>query len=167
MLAGVAFLLSAAASGVQPVRQPWATITREPARAREKTTLAFGTLGVARNDPFQLAYYSKRTIQRPEESPQVQWADSISCPALRTALERLGGLSPPPVNVPGFPSAKGTSAENVIIGGIIYTLRLDRLSFSTNIDSGLAEWTEKTLRALEPCWRKEAPADVSPTDALR
>ena len=163
MLVGLAFFFSAAASGAEPVRPPWATVTKVPATVREKTTLAFGTLGVARNDPFQLASYSKRTIQRAGEAPRVEWADSISCPILTKALGRLGDLSPPPIHVPGFPPGKGAVAENVVIGGIIYTLMLDRLSFSTSIDSGLANWTEQTLGALEPCWHKDAPADVSPT----
>ena len=64
MFLGIAFFLSAAASGAEPSRPSWVTVTKEPARVREKTTLSFGTLGVARKKPFQLAYYAKRTSQR-------------------------------------------------------------------------------------------------------
>jgi hypothetical protein len=165
MFVGVAFLLSIAASGTEPSRPTWAIVTKDPATVREKTTLAFGTLGVARHKPFQLAYYAKRTIQHREEAPQVQWADSGSCPALTTSLGRLRDISAPRIDVPGFPPLKGGTDENIVIDGIIYTLKLDRLSFSTNIGSGLADWTETTLRALEPCWREQAPADVNPADA--
>lgn len=165
MFVGFAFLLSAAAAGTEPSRPTWATVTKEPALVREKTTVAFGTLGVARNKPYQLAYYAKRTIQRREEAPQVQWADSGECPALSASLGRLRDLSAPRIDVPGFPPVKGGIDENIVIDGILYTLKLDRLSFSTNIGTGLAEWTDSTLRALEPCWRVDAPADVNPADA--
>ena len=165
MFVGIAFLLSVAASGTQPSRPPWITVTKDPATVRERTTLAFGTLGVARQKPFELAYYAKRTIQRREEAPQVQWAESSSCPALTTSLGRLRDLSAPRIDLPGFPPVEGGMYENIVIDGIIYTLKLDRLSFSTNIGSGLAEWTETTLRALEPCWRTEVPKDVNPADA--
>ena len=165
MFVVVALLVSAAASGTEPTRPTWITVTKDPAAVREKTTLAFGTLGVVRHKPFQLAYYAKRTIQRREDAPQVQWASSSSCPALTTSLGRLRNLSAPRIDVPGFPPVKGGMDENVVTDGIIYTLKLDRLSYSTNIGSGLADWTETTLRALEPCWRAKAPADVSPSDA--
>src|SRR3954454_6172242 len=165
MLLTLALYLSAAAAGAEPSREPWATVSKDPARVREKTVLSFGTLGVARNRPFELAYYAKRTVRRREEAAHVQWADSSSCPGLKAALAGLADLSPPRIDVPGFPPAKGGTDEGVVIDGVIYTLKLDRLSFSTNIGSGLAQWTEKTLRALEPCWRDQAPADVNPSDA--
>jgi hypothetical protein len=160
MFVGLGFLLSAAASGTEPSRPSWVSVTKEPAAVRESTTWAFGTLGVVRNKPFKLAYYSKRTIQRRDQLPRVQWADSISCPALTTALGRLRELSPPRIDVPGFPPTEGGDAANVVIDGVSYTLKLDRLSFSTNVGSELAGWTETTLHALEPCWRAEAPSDV-------
>lgn len=165
MFVGVAFLLSAAASGAEPSRPAWATVTKDPAAVRERTTLAFGTLGVARHKPLQLAYYAKRTIQRREEAPQVHWADSSSCPALTTSLGRLRDLSAPRIDLPSFQPVKGGMDENIVIDGIIYTLKLDRLSFSMNIGSGLADWTESTLHALEPCWRPDVPGDLNPTDA--
>ena len=76
MMVVLAFLLSGAAAAAQPVREPWATVTKDPASAREKSTIAFGTLGVAREKPFELAYYAKRTVQRGDEAPQVTWAGS-------------------------------------------------------------------------------------------
>jgi hypothetical protein len=165
MLLSLALLMSAVAAGTEPVREPWATVTKKPALVREETTLAVGTLGVTRNGPFQLAYYAKRILKVRDEAPQVHWVDSKSCPALIAALAGLRGLAPPRIDVPGFPRVKGGADENVILDGISYTLELNRLRFSTNIGSALADWTDTTLRALEPCWRKDAPVDVDPEDA--
>ena len=82
---------------------------------------------------------------------------------MKPALVALSNLPPPRIDIPGIPSPTG-SAEQVILDGVGYRLTLNQLSFSTNLGSPLAEWTERTQAALAPCWRSEPPADMLPID---
>ncbi len=152
-----------AASPAAPSRPTWAIVTRAPALASERVSLEFGTLGVAQRSPYALAYYARRTVSggggRP---PEVRWADSLACPALNRALADLHQLPVPRIDIPGFPAQPGGTSEAVVVDGITYTLTLSEgLRFSANVDSALSRWTEQTLERLKPCWRAQAPKDVS------
>jgi len=160
-------ILSANSVAAEPTRRPWATVTKAPNNNRYVTTLDFGTLGPARNSNRidGVVYYAKRTYKPLTGAPQVQWTDSVSCPALQTALGGLRSVPPPKIDVPGYPSQKGGFWENVTLDGTGYGLDMaPHLTFSTNDEnSALPKWTERTLRDLDSCWHDEAPAD---TDAV-
>jgi len=157
------FLSLLATSGAEtPPGIVWATVTRASAATTERLALDFGTLGVARGRPGQLVYFVRRTTTLYPDVRQVRWTDSINCPAMIAVLSDLRDLPTPRLDVPGFPAQPGGLDETIAVDRVSYRLNFsDRLSYSTNVGSPLARWTDDAVRRLEPCWRAEAPRPLS------
>ena len=162
MIYVLAAAMLAAVPSEGPSRPAWATVTRATANGSERVGLEFGTLGTPSEGSDRLAYYARRTLARYDSPPtEIEWADSVTCPALTQVLAELRDVPPPRIDVPGFPGQPGGATEAITLDGVTYRLAYSELlSFSASADSPLSRWTEAALQRLESCWRSEVPSDV-------
>lgn len=87
-------------------------------------------------------------------------ADSLTCPAIIQQMAKVEHLPMPSFIAPD--SAKGQNAP-IMLHPTTYTLAMRgnegvsgtgaRIEISAESGSPLAQWTEETLKAIEPCWR--------------
>ena len=151
--------LAAPAAAPAPSRPPWASI--EKASSGRSVRLELGTLGAASQTPYRLAYFVRQTSTVMAGTPELRWADSLSCPALASLIQRLRDAPTPRIDVPGFPVQPGGLDEMLQLDGNRYALTFPgRLSFSAGEAPALGRWVEAALGELEPCWREAPPGDV-------
>lgn len=87
----------------------------------------------------------------------VAFTNTSACPGVLSLLGEMEQLELPRPDLPGF----GKELEWVIMDGATYSLtapalyrgRESRLVVQSNVTTPLARWIDRTLSALEPCWR--------------
>lgn len=90
-------------------------------------------------------------------------ADSRTCPAVLDQMAKVEALPMPTFVAPGSKSGQSVS---ILLHPTNYTLALRgyesvsntgaRVELSAQSGSPLAQWTDETLQALEPCWSEPA-----------
>jgi hypothetical protein len=88
--------------------------------------------------------------------PQVQYADSVKCPAIQNVITSMKSLKMP------APAPYGSWDGRLRIrvhDGIGYSLSAPssdsngQMTISSNMGSPLAAWVDTSLKKLEPCWK--------------
>lgn len=102
---------------------------------------------------------------------QYRWTDGAACPAAMAQLRKLQDVRMPKPVLP-IPVADEVEQGDITADGRLYTLDLESanvkgeavgaVSFSTNLDTDLAQWVNGMLAALQPCWSRSAPKDMDP-----
>lgn len=92
------------------------------------------------------------------------WTSSQSCPAVTKVFEDLEALEPPRIDIVGV----GHDAHpSLPLDGVTYRLEVRwpqwqegsgyTLSFSSNVNTPLANWARELYRATVECWSETAP----------
>ncbi|WP_068080549.1 hypothetical protein [Novosphingobium rosa] len=148
------------AAANSPLLNQWAQFSRAGALNRVRETVDIATGESPQGAPF--AYRLRFTRQAPANhgrgrQTRVQWADSASCPAIRPVMAAMGGITmprPAPYGVPG-------QEMTIVMDGAIYTLSVPssdaggEIRISSNVGSSLADWVDRSLEALAPCWKAQ------------
>ncbi len=150
-----ALLLQAAASQALP-RDVWASLSVSAALAHTSETIEF-LRGGAEGPGGEVIL--RRTTRRLEDTPQVTWATSRTCPGVREAVARWDAMPMPAVVRPG-------DAESLVLDGVGYTARFNGrygaelgtpMELSSNMGTPLSQWVSGTLSLLKPCWSDKRP----------
>lgn len=97
---------------------------------------------------------------------QPRWADQASCPALVTALEKLEPILAPNIVGDGpyrYTEVEGGDGPNIRfwMNGQVYGQRNADFTQNYALDgangSAFDGWLNETFKALEGCWKAEAP----------
>lgn len=131
----------------------WGSFSRSPMLAHRGETVEFATGGRSGD---VISYRLRRTRVSLSAPPARFWADSRTCPAVRTVLERLHALRLPAIVPPGFEPAP----TGILLDGVAYSLNVpledrvgaSRVSWKTNVGTPLATWVNESLKQLVPCW---------------
>jgi hypothetical protein len=120
------------------------------------------TVDIATGDPkgtHQFQYRLRFTRRAPKAAIEIKWADSRSCPAVRSVIASMSHIampSPAPYGVPGEPT-------EVTVDGTDYFLtapssyNTGRVTITSNRDSPLSQWVDAALEQLAVCWKAAAP----------
>ncbi len=144
-------MLLAAAAPTDPIPRQWAEFARAGALSHVRETVSIGTAD--RGDENVLHYrlrYIRQTLGAP---PVVRWADSRSCPQMRTMLQDMARLTMP------VPTPYGLSDEisPITLDRTLYSLTAPssfggKVTIDSNVDTPLARWVDRSFERLAPCW---------------
>jgi hypothetical protein len=117
-------------------------------------------------DDVAMGLYAVKWQCVPSSYPRhsMQWADGRTCPALNAILATLPRLEPAVLTAPGF---EPKSNRIVTLDGAYYTIEAPayfpkgqmqgRATLSWANSGPVADWVEKALDGLRPCWRDSPP----------
>lgn len=145
----LAAMLAVAATGEF---NAWARFSRAPLLGRPSDQVEVATRGAepGSHDLHLVMRLTRRTLR----VVQVSWADSTTCPAVRTTVRAMSSLVVPRVTSP----YDGRNTR-LIIDGTAYGFEgpasgpNGRIAFSSNAGTPLAAWVDARLAALAPCWK--------------
>jgi hypothetical protein len=133
----------------------WGSFSRSPALARRREHVDMVVDGQDGGNARPLQY-KLRLVTTDPNGRDVLWANSHTCPAVRTVIASLRDLQPSRPMPPGF----DTGDLIVMADGTGYALDVpvtdrvsaSRITWRSNIGTPLAKWVDDALAALEPCW---------------
>lgn len=146
------FLALAASVAQAPLPLQWAQFGRSGALSgvTETVDVATGKRKGEADFPYRLRF--TKTLSG--GAPQVRWAESAACPAVRAVIASMRNIkmpSPAPYGMPG-------GSMEVIVDGTGYFITAPssdiggKLTISSNIGSPLALWIDASFKRLAPCW---------------
>lgn len=134
----------------------WAQFSRYVDLRHTRETVDIATDPRQRGKEFR---YRLRYTKRPRgKEPEIKWADSATCPSVRSVIANMRDIkmpSPAPYGVPD-------QSTTIILHGAIYSLtapssdNMGKLTISSNVGSSLASWVNASLKQLDPCWTATA-----------
>ncbi|WP_340588512.1 hypothetical protein [Erythrobacter alti] len=139
---------------------PFLAFVRAPSMVGDPESVEIGVL----RGQGRLQFWFRRTVES-EGGNIITWTDTRRCPAARDAVVAATQIAPPRIYVPGIP-VRPDGSTILTLDGIRYELRAGAhydsytssdISFSSNMDTPLANWVEGTLTVLEKCWSDEVP----------
>jgi hypothetical protein len=150
------FVLADGASQTELPRQ-WAQFSRAGALSHvsETVDIATGDRAGSKEFPYTLRF----TRRRLDAIPEIRWADSATCPAIRTVIADMPNIRMPAPAPYGLPDQPLT----ITMDGARYALsapssdNMGRMSLSSNVGSPLAVWIDAAFEKLKPCWQANAP----------
>ncbi len=127
--------------------------SRSRALARSKQEICIGRGGVAGQ------FVLRRSSTDRSGAVSVAFTNTSDCPGVLPLLGEIEQLVLPHPDLPGF----GKELEFVTMDGAGYSLTapalyggaMSQLVVQSNVNTPLARWIDRTLKALEPCWRGE------------
>ena len=154
----LALLLAFTSNAAQPeLPRQWAQFSRSGALSHVSETVDIATGDNGNSADFRyILRFTKRSLRG---DPQIAWADSATCPAVRSVMVSMRNIrmpSPTPYGLPG-------QAMTITLDGTGYSLtapssdNMGKLTISSNIGSPLASWVDASLKQLESCWTTAAP----------
>lgn len=100
-----------------------------------------------------------------------RYTDGGRCPAAVAILRQVRQLSMPRPVLPIPHNGEDEDGLSVMLDGRVYALSVDAgdyggqavggFSISSNVETELAEWSERFIRALEPCWSTTVPEGMN------
>jgi hypothetical protein len=154
----LAFLLAFMNSAAQPeLPRQWAQFSRSGALSHVSETVDVATGDKGTNPDFR--YILRLTKRSLGADPQIAWADSATCPAVRSVIAGMRNIRMPSAAPYGLPG----ETRSITLDGTLSSLtapssdNMGKLTISSNIGSPLASWIGASLKQLEPCWTKAAP----------
>ncbi len=111
-----------------------------------------------RGKDAEFRYILRRTKNSLKAEPEVAWADSATCPAVRSVIASMRKIQVP------SPAPYGLENQSaaITLDGTGYSLtapssdNMGRLTISSNIGTPLAAWVDTSLKQLETCWKTTA-----------
>ncbi len=149
----LASVISAAPSDLP---RSWAQFSRSGALNHVSETVDIATGDKGKDAEFR--YVLRRTKLTLSAEPEVAWADSETCPAVRSVIVAMRGIQMPSPAPYGLPDGSAV----ITLDGTGYSLtapssdNMGKLTISSNIGSPLASWVDTSLKQLESCWRTSA-----------
>jgi hypothetical protein len=151
------FLLALVDGGAQSeLPRQWAQFSRSGALSHVSEIVDVATGDRGNTSEFRyILRFTKRSLSRDAE---VTWADSATCPAVRSVIDGMRNLKMPSPAPYGLPNQSMT----LTLDGTAYSLtapssdNMGKLTISSNIGSPLARWIDASLKQLETCWTKAA-----------
>ncbi|MGY2734439.1 hypothetical protein [Sphingomonas sp. UYP23] len=138
----------------------FAHFSREPLLSHVSESVDAAVTVNARSDA-PIAYTLRLTRRQPSHPATIVWADSRTCPAVRSALMAMRAVTAPHPSVPGI-DAPGA----MVIDGTGYRLRAQAgyahgrpawIDLGSNRGTPLAAWVERSRGALARCWSAQPP----------
>ncbi|WHU01330.1 hypothetical protein [Sphingomonas sp. NIBR02145] len=134
----------------------WAQFSRTGAlnHISENIDIATGDRGT----DAEFRYILRRTKNSLNAVPEIAWADSATCPAVRSVIASMRKIQVP------SPAPYGLEDKStaLTLDGTGYSLtapssdNMGKLTISSNIGTPLAAWVDTSLKQLEACWRTTA-----------
>lgn len=149
-------LVLADAATQTPLPSRWAQFSRSGALSHVSETVEIAT-GDNKSDidfPYKVRFirYSLKS------APEIKWANSATCPAVRSVIASMRSIkmpSPAPYGVPG-------ESMEITVDGTGYSLtapssdNMGKMTISSNVGSPLAAWIDSSFERLAPCWKAAA-----------
>jgi hypothetical protein len=145
------------------VADAWAEFSVRPSLARRitDTTVLVGDLQPVGGAGEGSEHWLRKTTTFFGGARRIQWTDTRSCAAARPILSKMDALEMPrPIEGGGI---------ELRADGVLYALSTDgryasgelaRLSVSSSGGTPLADWAERALVELEPCWSDLPPDEL-------
>jgi hypothetical protein len=155
MLAILLVLLSETAQPDLP--RQWAHFSRSVSLKHVDETVDIATGDMAGGADFR--YILRLTTRSLGADPKVAWADSATCPAVRTVISTMRSIRMPSP----APYDWSDRSKAITLDGTRYSLTapssddMGKLTIMATGDSALESWVNDSLKALAPCWRSKAP----------
>jgi hypothetical protein len=149
----LAFLEGAAQSELP---RQWAQFSRSGALSHvsEIVDIATGDRG----NSVQFRYVLRFTKRSLKAKAEIAWADSTTCPAVRSIIESMQKIKMPSPAPYGLPDQSMT----LTLDGTAYSLtapssdNMGKLTISSNVGTPLAHWIDASFKRLATCWTKAA-----------
>lgn len=115
------------------------------------------TTGDRKGDP-EFPYRLRYTRSFLQGAPEIKWADSATCPAIRTIVMSMRSIKMP------SPAPYGVSTQSMTLtlDGTLYSFaapssdNMGKVTISSNVGSPVAAWIDASLKQLAPCWATAA-----------
>lgn len=139
-----------------PLPTQWAQFRRSGALSHISETVDIAT-GDRKGDP-EFPYRLRYTRSSLQGAPEIKWADSATCPAIRTIVMSMRSIkmpSPAPYGVPD-------QSMTLTLDGTLYSFaapssdNMGKVTISSNVGSPVAAWIDASLKQLAPCWATAA-----------
>lgn len=154
----LAFLLVLLGSDLQSeLPRKWAQFSRAGALNHVTETIEIATGRGTTGAEFR--YTLRLTRRALEAKPEIRWADSATCPAVRSVIVAMRDIKMPSPAPYGLPDR----SASITLDGTAYSLTapssddMGSLTISSNTGSSLAAWVDTSLKQLESCWTTAAP----------
>lgn len=145
-------------------RGPFGGLDTMAARTRDWSVNAFYAAWAGSGTSRTPYWIVRRVTGSSLRGPAVQWADSRSCPAVRTLIEDLQALRAPLPDIPGVGpprelvlTADGESHDLWLNWAIYPNDARGDLRMSGNVGSPVGDWWQAALPTLKACWSGAAP----------
>lgn len=145
-------------------RRPFGGLDTMAARTRNWSVNTFYVAWTGSGTPRTPYWIVRRAMGSSLKGPAVQWADSRSCPAVRTMIEDLQALRAPLPDIPGVGppremvlTADGESHDLWLNWAIYPNDARGDLRMSGNVGSPVGDWWQAALPTLKTCWSGTAP----------
>jgi len=134
----------------------WAQFSRSGSLNHVSETIDIATGD--RGEDAEFRYILRRTKNSLNAEPEIAWADSATCPAVRSVIASMRKIQVP------SPAPYGLEGEStaITLDGTGYSLtapssdNMGKLTISSNIGTPLAAWVDTPLKQLETCWKTAA-----------
>lgn len=157
-----ALSLALAPLSTEPV--PFLTITRS-ATGLATTQIEIGVLPGSNQ-----RHYWLRRVESGQGEITVSWTDTQICAGSReSVVVAARQVAPPEIAVPGIPVTEDGSVV-ITLDGVQYSFEArshyegnisSSLSFTSNVGTPLADYVERSIAALEPCWAEDMPGALA------
>lgn len=153
-------IVLAAAVAQTPLPRQWAQFSRSGALSRVSETVDIAT-GEGKGTA-QFPYKLRLTRSSPEGKIEIKWAESTTCPTVRSVIASMHDIAmplPAPYGVPG-------ESTEIIVDGAGYFLTapssyiMGKMTLTSNVGSPLAKWIDTALEQLAPCWTETRVTDA-------
>jgi hypothetical protein len=144
-------------SAVQPeLPRQWARFSRSGALSHVSETVDIATGD--RSDQAEFHYKLRLTKRSLGAGLEVRWAESKTCPAVRSVIVSMRDIKIPSPAPYGLPD----QSMSITMDGTGYSLtapssdNMGKLTISSNVGSPLASWVDASFKLLETCWTTRA-----------
>lgn len=151
------FLLVLAEGAAQPdLPRQWARFSRSGALSHVSETIDIATGDRVGKAEFR--YVLRFTKRAHGAEPEIAWADSATCPAVRSVMTAMRDIAMPSP----APYGLADEAMTITVDGVGYSLtapssdNMGNLTISSNVGSPLASWVDASFKQLEACWTRNA-----------
>jgi hypothetical protein len=147
-------LVLAVASAQPALPEPWAQFSRSGSLNHTTETVGIFT-GKRTDGEFQ--YRLRLTKEMLGKEPETKWADSQTCPEVRSVISSMRDIempSPAPYGV-GQPRSMTLDSTQYELTAPS-SFNMGEVTLSSNVGSPLASWIDAGFAQLASCWKAAA-----------
>lgn len=151
------FLAFMSATPQSELPRQWAQFSRAGQLNHITETIEVATGDRGQDNAFR--YILRRTKRTLNGDSQIAWADSATCPEVRSVIASMRDIPVPSLAPYGLPG----EARSITMDGTLYSLaapssdNMGKIAISSNVGSPLASWVDASLEQLASCWTATAP----------